>query len=129
MDNYIDLLKNIIKNFDNNEFDSVIKKILSTLFDDYYMNRNEYIWCIDNLYKKFYVGRYNFIKKKYGIVKNKDLVFRFNRYSKKAYIIKLLEENSKLILNKNETYESLADKILKKNDITNYKQYIDKITN
>ena len=69
MNNYIDLLRNILKNFDNN----VIKKILSTLFDDYYMNRNRYIWCIDNLYKKFYVGRYNFIKKKYGIVKNENL--------------------------------------------------------
>ena len=34
-----------------------------------------------------------------------------------------MKENSKLILNKNETYESLADKILK-NDIKNYKQYI-----
>ena len=51
MNNYIDLLRNILKSFDNNEFDSIIKKILSTLFDDYYMNRNKYIWCIDNLYK------------------------------------------------------------------------------
>ena len=40
MNNYIDLLRNILKNFDNNEF-NVIKKILSTLFDDYYMNRNK----------------------------------------------------------------------------------------
>ena len=43
MNNYIDLLRNILKNFDNNEFDSIIKKILNTLFDDYYMNRNKYI--------------------------------------------------------------------------------------
>ena len=64
---------------------TIIKKILSTLFDDYYMNRNKYIWCIDNLYKKFYVDRYNFIKKKYGIIKNENLIFRFNRYSKKSY--------------------------------------------
>ena len=83
MSNYIDFLRNILQNFDNNEFDDVIKKILSTLFDDYYMNRNKYIWCIDNLYKKFYVGRYNFIKKKYGIIKNENLIFRFNRYNKK----------------------------------------------
>ena len=62
--NYIDLLRNILKNFDNNEFDSIIKKILNTLFDDYYMNRNKYIWCIDNLYKKCDIIRYNFIKKK-----------------------------------------------------------------
>ena len=50
--NYIDLLKNILKNFDNNEFNNVIEKILSTLFDDYYINRNDKIYCIDNLYKK-----------------------------------------------------------------------------
>ena len=88
MNNYINLLRNILKNFDNNEFDSIVKKMLSTLFDDYYMNRNKYIWCIDNLYKKFYDGRYNFIRNKYGIVKNEKLIFRFSRYNKKGYIIK-----------------------------------------
>ena len=85
MNNYIDLLRNILKNFDNNEFDDIIKKILYTIFDDYYMNRNSYIYCIDNVYKKYDISRYNFIKKKYGIVKNKNLIFRFNRYSKKSY--------------------------------------------
>ena len=64
-----------MKNFDNNEFDSIIKNMLSKIFDEYYMNRNDKIYCIDNLYKKFYVGRYNFIKKKYGIVKNKKINF------------------------------------------------------
>ena len=34
--------------------------------------------------KKSYVDRYNFIKKKYGVVKNEKLIFRFNRYSKKS---------------------------------------------
>ena len=38
MNNYIDLLRNILKNFDNREFDNVIKNILITLFDDYYIN-------------------------------------------------------------------------------------------
>ena len=87
MNNYIDLLRNILKNFDNNEFDDVIKKILSTLFDDYYMNRNSYIYnCIDNLYKKYDISRYNFIRKKYGVFKNENLIFRFNRYSKKVIL-------------------------------------------
>ena len=86
MNNYIDLLTNILKNFDNNEFDDVIKKILSTLFDDHYMNRNSYIYCIDNLYKKYDISRYNFIRKKYGVVKNENLIFRFNRYSKKVVL-------------------------------------------
>ena len=63
MEKYIDLLRVIIKNFDNNEFDDIIKRILITLFDDYHMNRNKYMWCIDNLYKKYDISRYNFIKK------------------------------------------------------------------
>ena len=33
--NHIDLLRNILKNFDNDEFDSVIMKILIKIFDDY----------------------------------------------------------------------------------------------
>ena len=91
------------------------------------MNRNKYIWCIDNLYKKFYDGRYNFIRNKYGIVKNEKLIFRFNRYNKKAYIIKLLKENFRVILDENETYDKVADMILQKKGIKNYKRYIDNI--
>ena len=125
MNNYIDLLRNILKNFDNNEFDNVIKKILSTLFDEYYMNRNKYIWCVDNLYKEYDESRYNFIKKKYGIIKNEILIFRFNRYSKKSYIIKLLKENFRVVIDENETYESIANNISKKDNIENYKKYID----
>ena len=65
------------------------------------------------------------IKKKYGIIKNENLIFRFNRYSKKSYIIKLLEDNFRVIVDENETYESVAEIILQKNSIKNYKRYID----
>ena len=114
--NYIDLLRNILENFDY-EFGSVIKNILSKIFDEYYINRNDEIYCIDNLYRKFHVGRYNFIKKKYGIVKNKNLIFRFNRYSKRAYVIELLKDDFHVILDDGETYKSVADNILQKSDI------------
>ena len=83
--NYIDLLRCIFKNFDNNEFDDVIKNILIKIFDEYYMNRNDKINCLHNLSKKYDISRYNFIKKKYGIVRNRNLIFRFNKYSKKVY--------------------------------------------
>ena len=34
MEKYIDLLRNIVKNFDNNnEFDDVIKRILNKIFE------------------------------------------------------------------------------------------------
>ena len=125
MNIYINLLRTILKNFDNNEFDDIIKKILVTLFDDYYMNRNKYVWCIDNLYKRYDISRYNLIKKKYGVVKNCKLIFRFNRYSKKSYIIQLLKENPYVILDENETYKSVTNMILQKNGIKNYKRYID----
>ena len=54
MEKYIDLLRVIIKNFniDNNEFDNIIKRILITLFDDYYMNRNKYIYGVLIIYIK-----------------------------------------------------------------------------
>ena len=80
--NHIELLKCILKNFDNNEFDDIIKNILSKIFDEYYIYRNDKIYCIDNL---FMILVYIILfKKKYGIVKNQKLIFRFNRYSKKA---------------------------------------------
>ena len=126
MDSYIDLLRNIVKNF-NNEFDDVIKRILNKLFNNYYVNREKYIYCIDNLFKKYDVSKHNFIKKKYGIVKKQDLIFRFNRCNKKYYIIKLLKSNFHIILDENETYESVAAMILQKNGIKNCKKYIDDV--
>ena len=68
---------------------------------------------------------YNRIENKYGVVKNKKLIFRFNRYSRKIYIIKLLKDNFRVILDENETYESVADIILQRKGIKNYKRYID----
>ena len=115
-----------MKIFDD-EFDNVIKKILSKVFDEYYINSNNKIYCIDNLYKKFYVGKYNKIMKKYGSIKKDDLIFRFNRYNKKAYIIKLLKENFRVILDEHETNDSVANMVLEKSGIKNYKPYIDNI--
>ena len=67
--NYIDMLRNILKNFDNNEFDSIIKKILSKIFDEHYMNRNDKIYRIDNLHKKYDLSRYDFIIKNMELLK------------------------------------------------------------
>ena len=82
--------------------------------------------CIDNLYKKYNLSRYNHIKKKYGIVKDSKLIFRFNRYSKKSYIIKLLKDDFHVIL-ENETYDKVADNILQMSNIKNYEKYINNI--
>ena len=38
MDKYIDLLRNLVKNFKySNEFDDIIKKILNKIFNNYYV--------------------------------------------------------------------------------------------
>ena len=125
MENYINVLICILKNFniDNNEFDDIINYIINKIFDEYYINRHKYIWCIDNLYKKYDISRYNFIKKKYRVVKNENLIFRFNRYNKKSYIIKLLKENP--FIDKNKNYKYIVDNILKTKGIKNYRKYID----
>ena len=73
--------------------------------------------------KKYDISRYNFIKKKYRVVKNENLIFRFNRYNKKSYIIKLLKENP--FIEKKKNYKSIVDNILKTKGITNYRKYID----
>ena len=122
--NYINLLRNILKNFDD-KFDYIIKNILIKVFDEYYIIRDNYVWCIDNLYKKFYVAKYNKLKKRYGSIKKDDLIFRFNMCNKKAYIIKLLKDNFRVILDKSETYDSISDTILQTTGINNYKRYID----
>ena len=52
------------------------------------------------------------------------MIFRFNRYSKRSYIIKLLKDNFHVILDEGETYKRVADDILIYNNIKNYKRYI-----
>ena len=119
MENYIDLLRNIVKNFKySNEFDDIIKRILNKIFNNYYVNREKYIYCIDNLYKKYDISKYNFIKKKYGISKKEDFI---DLIDIKYYIIKLLKENDI-----KENYEMIANEILK-NNIKNYKEYVKEI--
>ena len=38
--------------------------------------------------KKYDLHRYELLKKKYNVTQSNKLIFRFNRYSKKSYIIK-----------------------------------------
>ena len=46
--NYIDVLRYILKNFDDNEFDHTIKNILIKIFDIYYLERDIQLYNIDN---------------------------------------------------------------------------------
>ena len=49
--NYIDVLRHMLKNFDVNEFNDIIKNILIKIFDIYYLERNIQIYNIDNVFK------------------------------------------------------------------------------
>ena len=37
----------------DNEFDDIIIRILAKIYDDYYINRFEKVYNIDNLFKKY----------------------------------------------------------------------------
>ena len=49
--NYIDVLRNILKNFDDNDFDRIIKNILIKIFDIHYLERDIQLYSIDNVFK------------------------------------------------------------------------------
>ena len=51
MDTYIDILKNILKNDNDEEFDDIIKNVLIKIFDIYYLNRDIQKYNIDNVFK------------------------------------------------------------------------------
>ena len=117
MEKYIEILKNILKNFnDDDDFILIIKTILIKIFDMYYLERNIQLYNIDNLFKKYNTNMYNLLKQKYILTESKKLIFKKHKYIKKEYIIKLLKNND-IVLNKNETYSKIANEILKKENI------------
>ena len=124
MDTYIDILKIILKNDNNEEFDDIIKNVLIKIFDIYYLDRNIYKYNIDNVFKKYNINMYNLLKGKYILTTSEKLLFKKHTYDKREYIIFLLKKND-FILNKDETYKSIVDEILK-NDIKCYTKYINK---
>ena len=91
--NYIDLIRNILMNFDK-EFDDIIIRILPKIFDDYYMNRFEKIYNIDNVFKKYGKNRYDLLNKEYDLTKiNGKLIFRFRKYDIKILENIILKQN------------------------------------
>ena len=56
---------------------------------------------------------YNLLKQKYDMTTSQKLIFKKHKYIKKEYIIKLLKNNN-IILNKDESYNKIANEILKK---------------
>ena len=119
MEKYVEILKNILKNFnDDEDFILIIKIILIKIFDMYYLERNNQIYNLDNLFKKYNTNMYNLLKQKYILTQSKKLIFKKHKYDKKEYIIKLLKKHN-IVLNENETYSNIANEIFKKNKILN----------
>ena len=122
MDTYIEILKIILKNDNNEEFDDIIKNVLIKIFDIYYLERDIQKYNIDNVFKKYNMNMYNLLKRKYILTKSKKLIFKKHTYDKREYIMFLLKKN---ILNEDENYKSIVDEILKK-DIKCYTKYVNK---
>ena len=121
MKDYIEILKIMLKN-DTNEYDDIIKNILSKIFDDYYSNRDKMEYNIDNLFKKYNINMYNLLKRKYTLTKSEKILFKKHIYDKREYIMFLLKKNN-FILNENKTFKLIVDEILK-NDINCYTKVI-----
>ena len=131
MENYINVLRCILKNFNirkNNEFNNIIKYIIKKIFDEYYNDRHKSIYCIDNLIRR-YSMRYFELQIKYGTVKSTKMIYRFNRYSKRNYIKKLLRNHEYFYLDEyyDEDINKVADNILQMHNIKNYKKYIENL--
>ena len=121
MKDYIEILKIMSKN-NINEYDDIMKNSLFKIFDDYYLNRNEMEYNIDNVFKKYNLNMYNLLKMKYILTTSEKLLFKKHIYDKREYIIFLLKKND-FVLNKDETYKSIVDGILK-NNINCYTKFI-----
>ena len=63
MDGYIEILKIILKNF-NNQCDDIIKNILIKIFDIHFLERDIQKYNIDNVFKKYNMNMYNLLEKK-----------------------------------------------------------------
>ena len=123
-ENYITVLRNILKNFSNSdEFDDTIKDILVKIFDIYYLERYIQLYNIDNVFKKYNSDMYDLLKNKYTMTKSKRLMFIKHKYDKKEYIINLLKKNKNFILKDNENLKTIVDEILKCN-VDCYTKYI-----
>ena len=90
--NYINVLRHILKNLDDNEFDDIIKNILIKIFDIYYLERDIQLYNIDNVFKKYNINMYNLLSRGYLLTKSKKLIFTKHKYDKKEYIINLLKK-------------------------------------
>ena len=120
MDTYIRILKNILKSINNEEFEDMIKNILIKIVDIYFLERDIQKFNIDNFFKKYNMNMYNLLKK-YVLTKSKNLIFKKHIYDKREYIIFLLKNY--IISNDDETYNNIANEILKK-DINCYTKYV-----
>ena len=90
--NYIHALRSILKNFDDNQFDDIIKSIFIKIFDIYYLERHIQQYNIDNVFKRYNMNMYNLLCRKYVMTKSKRLMFIKHKYDKKEYIINLLKK-------------------------------------
>ena len=122
MDTYMDILKIILKNDNNEEFDDFIKNVLIKIFDICYLDRDIQKYNIDNVFKKYNVNMYNLLKRKYILSKSKKLIFKKHKYNKRECIMFLLKKNN-IDLNEDDNYKSIVDEILKY-DIKCYTKYI-----
>ena len=84
--NCIDVLRSILKNFNDNQFDDTIKNILIKIFDVYFLERDIQQYNIDNVFKKYNMNMYNLLSKRNILAKSKRLIFMKHKCDKKSIL-------------------------------------------
>ena len=120
--NYMDVLRSILKNFNDEQFNDIIRNILINTSDIYYLERDIQKYNIDNVFKKYKMNMYNLLRRKYIMTTSKRLMFIKHKYDKKEYIIKFSKKNN-IVSNDDETCSFITNEILK-NYIDCYTKYI-----
>ena len=93
-ENYIYVLKHMLKNFDGDVFNDIIKSILLKIFDIYYLERDIQPYNIDNVFKKYNMNMYNLLSRKYVMTKSKKPIFIKHKYNKKELYYKSFEKQN-----------------------------------
>ena len=121
--NKISILRNILKNSDDNDLiDYTFKEILPEIYTFYKENRNKQIiiYNIDNCYKKYHPNSYLELFGIYKLTTLDKLIFR-KKYDRLNYIIKLLKDKNIIL----DDYKYEAQKILLFDNKKNCGMWID----
>ena len=74
-DFHVNIIKSILKYSKNEKYDTLIPIFLNKMYYEYYMNRNDKKYNLDNLYKKYLPLLYIYLDQKYVITNSFKIIY------------------------------------------------------